>query len=172
MDLFHSCGEQPRRAAPATPSVLHWVLDLLPPIFPTSTSWLYQTDFSDWSRSLLVGQSVLWSLSPSFACQGFLQALASWVESPTNSGHIFIVPRILQRDFGRLSKFINFGGQYTNLPLPFAPLVPFVVYYILPFDRQRTFRDQVVSPVDTPSNRVPTWIQEEVDGLLRVSAPS
>jgi len=160
------------RSAPATPTLLHWVLNILPPTFPTSCSWLFQTDFTNWSRSLLVGNFVLWSLSPSFARQGFLQALASWVESPTNSGHIFIVPRILQRDFGRLSKFVTFGGQYTNLPLPFAPLVPFVVYYITPFDRQRTFQHQLISPVDTPSNRVPTWIQEEVNGLLRVSAPS
>ena len=160
------------RSAPATSSVLQWVLSILPPVFSMSTSWLYRTDFSNWSRSLLIGKSVLWSLSPSFARQGFLQAISSWIESPTTSGHIFIVPRILQRDFGRLSKFITFGGQYTNLPLPFVPLVPFVVYYITPFDRQRAFQHQITSSVDTPSNHMPTWIQEEINGLLRVSAPS
>ena len=160
------------RAAPGTPSILHWALTTLPPIFPTSTPWLYQTDFSDWSRSPMIGRSVLWCLSPSFARQGFLQAIASWIESPTKGCHIFIVPRILQRDFGRLSKFIVFGGQYTNLPLPFVPLVPFVVYFIIPFDRYSTYQRQIISPVDKAPNPVPSWVQKELNGLLRVSAPS
>ena len=47
------------RAAPESPATLYWVISTLPPIFPTSTSWLFQTDFSKWSRSIMIGYSVL-----------------------------------------------------------------------------------------------------------------
>ena len=132
-----------------------------------------QSDFSNWSQSLLIHQSVLWCISPSFARQAILRALSSWVESPTTSCHIFLVPRILQRDFGRLSKFVLFSGQYIDLPLPFTPLVPFVLYYLPPFDHSAVYQQQLQQQsVDKASNRVPSWIQKEIDGLLRVSAPS
>ena len=121
----------------------------------------------------MINQSVLWCISPSFVRQAILRALASWVESPTNSCHIFLVPRILQRDFGRLSKFVLFSGQYIDLPLPFTPLVPFVLYYLPPFNRSDVYQLQLQQQsVDKTSNRVPSWIQKEIDGLLRVSAPS
>ena len=120
----------------------------------------------------MIGQSVMWCVSPSFVRQAILQALAAWVESPIDICHIFIVPRILQRDFGRLSKFVIFGGQYTNLPLPFTPLVPFVVYFLPPFDRLRTYQRQIASPMDTSPNLVPLWVQQEINGLLRLSASS
>ena len=161
------------RAAPATTITLEWVLHTIPFQCPTSTSWQIQSDFSDWSQSSMIKKSVLWCVSPSFARQAILRALSSWVESPTNSCHIFLVPRILQRDFGRLSKFVFFSGQYIDLPLPFTPLVPFVLYYLPYFNRSEVYQLQLQQQsVDKTPNRVPSWIQEEIDGLLRVSAPS
>ena len=160
------------RPAPATDIILKWALSILPPLFLSSTSWIFFSDFSDWSRSRMINRSILWCISPSFARQAILQALAAWVESPTDSGHIFIVPRILQRDFGRLSKFVIYGGQYTNIPLPFTPLVPFVVYFLPPFDRLSTYQRQLASPMDTSPNLVPSWVQQEINGLPRLSAPS
>ena len=127
------------RPAPATSDTLDWVLSVLPPHWPTSTPWILHNDYTEWTRSLIFCQSVLWCVSPNFARQAILQAFSVWVESPTSSGHIFIVPRLLQRDFGRLSKFVLYGGQFLDLPLPFIPLVPFVVYYIPPFDRRKIY---------------------------------
>ena len=95
------------------------------------------------------------------------------MESPSSSGHIFLTPRLLQRDYGRLSKFVLFGGQYTDLSLPFVPLVPFVIYYLPPFDHSTIYksqRAQLDNHVDQPSIRVPSWIQQEIDNMLRVSA--
>jgi len=158
--------------APATNQILQWVISILPPLFDVSTPWIILSDFSNWSRTTFVGRSVMWCISPNFARQAILQALAAWVESPTDSGHIFIVPRILQRDFGRLSKFVVYGGQYTNLPLPFTPLLPFVVYFLPPFDRHSAYQRQIVSPMDASPNAVPSWVQQEINGLLRLSAPS
>ena len=131
------------RAAPVSSQLLNWVLTSLPPLWPPSTQWLVNTDFTDWSRSGMLKRCVFWSVSPSFARQAILQALSVWVETPTSCGHIFFIPRILQRDFGRLSKFVVFGGQHTNLPLPLTPLVPFVLYFIPPFDRRAIFKHQL-----------------------------
>ena len=163
------------RAAPHSPSLLQHVLHLLPPLWPTSTHWICHSDFTDWSRSSLLGQSIFWSISPSFARQAILQALSVWIETPTTCGHIFLVPRILQRDFGRLSKFVVFCGQYTNIPLPFVPLVPFVIYIIPPFDRSGVFQhqlQQLATKLDVPPDPVPVWIKKEICNLLRVSAPN
>ena len=99
-------------------------------------------------------------------------SLASWVESPTIGCHIFLVPRILQRDFGHLSKFITFGGQYTDLPLPFTPLVPFILYFIPPFDRSIIYQRQLISPVNEAPNPLPDWAQHDINGLLLLSASS
>ena len=161
------------RAAPATPIVLTWVLSVLPPLWPHSTSWLLHSDFTDWSRSSILCRSVLWCISPSFARQAILQALSVWMESPTSSGHLFLVPRILQRDFGRLSKFVLYGGQYTDIPLLFVPLVPFVIYYISPFDRSSIYAKQQVQherKLDTPTIPLPTWIKKQIDIMQRVSS--
>ena len=68
------------RDAPESSTILDWTISTLPPIFPTFTSWLFQTDFSNWSKSPMIGHSVLRCISPSFARQEILQALASWVE--------------------------------------------------------------------------------------------
>ena len=163
------------RAAPPTSFLIDWTLNILPPVYPTNTSWLIQTDATDWTRSSMLGQFVFWCPSPGFAKQAILQALSIWVETPTCSGHIFLIPRILQRDFGRLSKFVLYHGQYTNLPLPFTPLVPFVLYYIPPFDRLQSYhhqREQEAGRLDIPPDSIPSWIRHEIDCLLRLPSPN
>ena len=110
-------------------------------------------------------------MTPSFAKQAILQALYTWLETPTVCGHIFIIPRILQREFGRVSKFVLFHGHYIDLPLPFAPLVPFLLFYIPPFDRQHVYNfAREKQRLDTPTNdHMPPWLRREVDWLHRVS---
>ena len=161
------------RAAPPSLALLQWVLAVLPPVYPPGVQWLLHTDFSDWTKTAMLNSFVFWCPSPGFAKQAILQALSVWVEAPTSCGHIFLVPRLLQRDFGRLSKFVLFHGQYNNLPLPFTPLVPFVLYYIPPFDRLLTYqlqRSQEDNRLDLPPDSIPSWIRKEIDSLLRVSS--
>ena len=116
----------------------------------------------------------MWCVTPGFGKQAMLQALYTWVETPTICGHIFIIPRILQREFGRVSKFVIFQGQYYDLPLPFSPLVPFVLFYIPPFNRQREHLiNREKQRLDTSApHPIPRWIKKEIDELHRVSYPS
>ena len=160
------------RAAPMSQPLLQWVLKVLPPLWPPSTHWIFQSDYTDWSRSAMLGQCVLWSVSPSFFRQAILQALSIWIETPTSCGHIVIVPRLLQRDYERLFKFVVFCGQFTDLPLSFTPLVPFVVLFIPPFDRRSIYQHQLQQlhdHVDTPPDPVPLWIKKEILDMQRLS---
>ena len=121
----------------------------------------------------MLGCNGLWCLTPGFGKQAILQALYTWVETPTLCGHIFIIPRIMQREFGRVSKFVLFFGQHFDLPLPFVPLVPFVLLYIPPFNRNHEYnhireRQRLDS---SPSKSIPSWIQKDIDRLLRMSLP-
>jgi hypothetical protein len=52
-----------------------------------------------------------WVLSPGFAMQGFTAAIMSWVVSQWNSSHLFLVPRIQQRSFGRVNTHVKFMGS-------------------------------------------------------------
>ena len=163
------------QAAPITETLPQWVLRKTLPLWPPYTCWIHQTDFTGWNRDIMIGRCVFWSVLPSSVHQAILQALSIWVETPTASGHIFLVPRLLQRDYGRLSKFVVFLGQFTEIPLPFTPLVPFVVYFIPPFDRRSVYKHQLQQlndHLDTPTNPVPSWINHEILALQRVSSPS
>ncbi len=123
----------------------------------------------------MLQRSVFWCISPAFARQAMLQALAVWIETPTECGHIFLVPRIFQRDFGRISKFVLYAGQYTSLPIPFTPIVPFVLYYIPPYDRRRKFEEQLhqlQQQLDKPPIPLPFWIKNEIANLHGLSTPN
>ena len=85
------------------------------------------------------------------------------MESPLNSEHLFLVPRVLQRDFGRVNKHILFIGQFTDLPLAssFAPLVPFVLFYLPRFRRELCPRgNSGLEP--SPPPIVPRWVNHQV----------
>ena len=119
----------------------------------------------------MLGQNVLWCVTPGFGKQAILQALYTWIETPTKCGHIFIIPRIMQRDFGRVSKNVLYLGQYTDLPLPFTLLVPFVLLYIPPFNRSHeydTLRTKQRLDISSPES-IPPWIQSDIDQLQRMS---
>jgi hypothetical protein len=62
----------------------------------------------------MIKQDCLWAISPTVARQAISTALSAWVESPLNSSHLFLVPRVMQRDFGRLNRHIQFLGQHSR----------------------------------------------------------
>jgi hypothetical protein len=89
---------------------------------------------SSWEPHNLMHNNTLWALSPGVVRQGFTAAIMAWVESPLDSSHLFLVPRIQQRSFGLVNKHVEFIGQFKEAPWGRAhsPLVPFVFYYLPP----------------------------------------
>jgi hypothetical protein len=90
----------------------------------------------------------------------------AWVEAPWYSSHIFLVPRLVQRDFGRVNKNILLVGHFRQLPLPadFQPLVPFLIFYL------PTFIGSLLNPnshdiVEPTSVTYPKWVRAQADYL-------
>ena len=84
-------------------------------------------------------------------------------------GHIFVVPTFLQQEFGYISKFALFGGQYDTVPLPFNPIVP-LFFYIPLFDHVVAYLlSRNVQTLEVPiHDTVPTCIRQEIDGLFQI----
>jgi hypothetical protein len=108
----------------------------------------------------------LWVLYPGVARQGFTADIMAWVESPWDMSHLFLVPRIQQRSFGCVNKYVEFIGQFKEIPWGRAhwPLVPFVLYYLPPFVRYlKTDRDDGMDPYSR--TRAPQWVRDQVEHL-------
>ena len=158
-----------RPAPPSTP-LLEWALAHIPNPQPMAAyQWI--TDTSCWLASTLVHRHSIWTLHPTTARQGFLAAVFAWIESPMDSSHIFVVPRLLQRDFGRVNKHILFLGQFDDVPLPsdFSPLVPFVLFYLPPHVRSTKRLDDSSWLDQGPQRSCPEWVRTQMEYLRGVS---
>jgi hypothetical protein len=128
--------------------------------------WNVETDTSSWAPQKLMHAHTFWVLSPGVARQGFTAAIMAWVESPWDSSHLFLVPRIQQRSFGRVNKHVEFVMQFKEIPWgrTHSPLVPFVLYYLPHFVCSlKTNRDDGMDP--SSRMRAPQWVRDQVEHL-------
>jgi hypothetical protein len=81
------------------------------------------------------------------ARQALITAALAWAELPLNSSLLFIVPRVMQRDFGRVNCHIQYIGQFPQgTAIPYSPLsCPFVI--VLPTFSQAESPHQTLLPV-------------------------
>ena len=124
-----------------------------------------------WDRDDLVHKNVLWCVSPTIAKQAFLCALQCWCESPWDSSHLLLVPRILLRDFGRVSKSFCYVGQSWTLSVGVEVVVPFVLFYLPPFNRRMSFnlQNQRATSDKPPPPRVPQHVERELLAMRGMS---
>jgi hypothetical protein len=128
--------------------------------------WNVETDTSLWAPQNVMHAHTLWVLSPGLARQGFTYAIVAWVESPWDISHLFLVPMIQQRSFGRVNKHVEFIGQFKEIPWgrTHSHLVPFVLYYLPPFLRSlKTSSDDGMYP--SSKMRAPQWVRDQVEHL-------
>jgi hypothetical protein len=132
-DLFHP--------APPTPALLQWAANIVDSYIP-SPQFQSIIDLSSWVASGMIRKHCVWTLSLTVARQGFTAAIFAWIESPMDSLHIFIVPKLLQREYGRVNKHITFIGQFFDLHcLSFSHLWHLCFFYLLPFIRTTKLLD-------------------------------
>jgi hypothetical protein len=121
-------------------------------------------DLDDWTKSDMVKRDCIWSVSPTVARQAFTAAALAWAESPLDSSHLFIVPRVMQRDFGRVNRHIIYLGQFDpkELPLQTHPCrVPLLLFYLPP--HRRSLASQPFRRLDLPTfPRMPAWVSKQV----------
>jgi hypothetical protein len=153
---------------PALPplSLTEWALSYIGIQKEHAAWWNVETDTSLWAPQKLMDAHTFWVLSPGVARQGFTAAIMAWVESPWDSSQLFLVPRIKQKSFGHVNKYVEFIGQFKEIPWgrTHSPLVPFVLYYLPPFVRSlKTNSDDGMDP--SSKMRAPQWVRDQVEHL-------
>jgi hypothetical protein len=128
--------------------------------------WNVETSTSSWEPQNLMHTNTLWVLSPGVSRQGFTSVIMAWVEPPWDSSHLFLVPKIQQRSFGRVNKHVEFIGQFKEIPWGRAhsPLAPFVLYY---FPTVICYlKPNSGDGIDQSSKmRAPQWVRDQVEHL-------
>jgi hypothetical protein len=92
-----------------------------------------ETDLSAWATPyLLRRQSIMWLVNPLVARQAVIRALVTWVESPLDSQHLFLIPPVIQRDYGCINKHVSLVEQFHPLPPMYGVRtknVPFILFH-------------------------------------------
>lgn len=101
------------------------------------------------------GRLTIWTPPPECGRLVLTSYLRSWVQSPMNSRAIFLLPRILQRQWGRVAKYIKERGVYHAGLLPpscsFVSHLPFVLLFIAPHTHvRRKDRMELPAPAQPP----------------------
>lgn len=114
------------------------------------------------------GRLTVWTPPPECGRQVIRTFLQSWVQSPGDTSGIFLIPRIMQRQWGRVAKYVQERGVYHAGLLPdpyrFHSHLPFVLLYVpqhLPVLR----RDRMELPAPTQPKGWHKHQAEQVRGL-------
>ncbi|MGL5814340.1 MAG: hypothetical protein ACRCYW_13575 [Aeromonas sp.] len=81
-------------------------------------------------------QATLWTPPPECGRQVISAYLQKWVQSPYNTHGVFLIPRILQRQWGRVARYVKEVGVYLPSSLPlccrYESHLPFVLLHVPP----------------------------------------
>ena len=92
-----------------------------------------------WSFAHIFGHLSVWTPSPETARQALRAFLDIWVEGATVTSAIFVIPRVMQRDWGYLSKHVHEIALVYPHELPptcaIVSHVPFIVLHVRPHVR-------------------------------------
>jgi hypothetical protein len=117
---------------PFSPSLALWALMRVG--LPLNTTYQLQDTLSDWSFERVYGKTSLWLPVPEVARQALVSFLDIWVEGPTRTDGIFLIPRIMQKDWGYICKHVLVLGEFYPGSLPencsYDSHIPFVLLYI------------------------------------------
>jgi hypothetical protein len=150
-------------AVPFSPQLGVWLLAQI-----GLPSWHQYTHFdttSKWTFDHIFGQLSIWTPSPETARQALRTFLDIWVEGATTTSAIFVIPRVMQRDWGFLSKHVQELALVYPHELPpscaIVSHVPFIVLHVPPYVRSLPTPDSLGEP---PHPTVfPRWHQQQAN---------
>jgi hypothetical protein len=153
---------------PYSPIMGQWALHLVG--HSPNRVFVHHPDTSEWTWPSIGDQTTIWTPSPEIGRQAVTRVLDYWVEHPHTTNAIFLIPRVLQQDWGYLSRHILEYGVFLPQSLPwgcrYQSLIPFCVLY-LPCYIRTLPRPNRVEPtaVATKSNRWHGAQADHVRGL-------
>jgi hypothetical protein len=99
-----------------------------------SNKFIHHMGTSVWTWQSIHQRISIWTPTPKLARQSICHFKDYWVEDACNTAGIFLVPRVLQRDWGYLSWHILEIGTYLPQALPntlrYESLIPVVLLFI------------------------------------------
>jgi hypothetical protein len=135
----------------------------LSPLSPYS----HVTDTSPWTWDTIGTQLSIWTPSPEIAHQATTTFLDLWVEKATCTAAIFMIPRILQKDWGVLSKHVVELGIFDPRDLPwgcrYSCLIPLCLLYVPHY--VRTLPPPSRLDVRSSSSRFERWCADQAAEL-------
>jgi hypothetical protein len=93
-------------ALPATPATLAW-FDQVSRAFRHYHRWEYLEARATWSFHHVSGRASVWFPAPEWAHQIMEAVVNAWEENPWHTEAFFVVPRVFQTNWGRVSKHIH-----------------------------------------------------------------
>jgi hypothetical protein len=90
---------------PPTQNVVTWVTSQTQS-FRSHPLLQYKESDRRWGFADVVGRATLWLPAPEWAHQLIDMVLNAWVEQPWDTEAFVLVPRVFQRDWGRVSKHV------------------------------------------------------------------
>jgi hypothetical protein len=122
-----------------------------------------------WAFSQVSGRATIWFPAPEWAHQLMDGIVTAWTEQPWHTEAFFVVPRVFQRDWGRVSKHILDMGTFASSQVPdYAELtdIPCVLLHLPCYVRSLPPLRGVVPP---PRPTGYAWHQEQAEFVRGLS---
>jgi hypothetical protein len=78
----------------------------------------FMNSSQSWRFENVVGRATLWFPAPEWAHQLIDHLVSAWIESPWRTEVFFLIPRVFQRDWGRVSKHVVEVGTFAAAVIP------------------------------------------------------
>jgi hypothetical protein len=102
---------------PANSRTIGWARGQIAPLLQ-HTACRYMEGSQNWTFHQIVGKATLWFPAPEWAHQLMEAVVNAWTEQPWDTEAFFIIPRVFQRDWGRVSKHIQELGRHVSDTIP------------------------------------------------------
>jgi hypothetical protein len=141
-----------------------WALEAVG--YSRNSEYELHTTLGEWAFENIYGKISLWVPVPEIARQAIVRFLDIWVEGATITSGIFIVPRVIQKDWENLSKHIITVGEIYPCKLPaectYYSQIPLVLLYV-PFYVRALPPNSLVEYSPTPTHA--RWHAEQAEYL-------
>jgi hypothetical protein len=149
---------------PFSKAMGHWALETVG--LAPNTSYSHHSTLGTWDFEEIHGKVSIWTPVPEVARQALVRFLDIWVEGATFTSGIFIIPRILQKDWEYICKHVLTLGEIYPWMLPescaYDSHIPLVLLYV-PFYVRSLPDYRMVESSPTPVHT--RWHTEQADYL-------
>jgi hypothetical protein len=135
--------------------------------FLPSTTYRHISDSADWSWEHIGNQVTIWNPAPELAHQAITTFLDLWVENSSTTAAIFLIPQILQRDWGFLCKHVVKLEVFDPRELPWgcrtSSLITFCLLVVPRYIRSLPVADRM--DVRTFTTKFERWCADQASAV-------